>query len=295
MDIKKINKKNIFAAANPLQILIATSLIRQLRIANESTLIIHGGFIGAKEIFYRFKTEDVGIKGAKVIYLDRRGDVFRWVGQAAPEKLFVDGDVGFKNFINLILLKFFNPKMAICVFEEGIGTYRNDLYNGLKRKLFGLLGIGINFGGSVLTSRVYVTNPDRYKTVFPNLSQKVYTLDESPRKILTNYQKSWEKIFDYQQINAEPSNNCSVYLTSWNIDEDSINKMMSNQGDKYIKLHPRCLDQVRTPGVTILKATAPAELIIADLSGKYKAINVYHHGSSVAQYFSETNVNFIQL
>lgn len=294
-NIKSENFENIFVAANPLQILISTSLIRQLNVANKSTLIIHGGFTGAKEVFYRFDTESIKISGAKVIYLETRKDVFKWVKKASPLNLFVDGDVGIRNFISLLFLKICNLGLTICIFEEGIGTYRRDLYGSFKKILFPMFGVGTNFGGSVLTSYVYATDPDKYKAIFPRLSRRVRAIAEGPGKVLLGSQKAWGEIFDYQEITDRFSNKCNVYLTNWNLDHDAVKRMMDHSGDNYLKLHPRCLDQAEVPGVVMLKATAPAELIIADLSRKYTEVNVYHHGSSVEQYFSKANVNFIRL
>lgn len=292
---QKIRKNYFFVAANPLQILMSTSIMRQLDIADKSALIIHGGFAGAEEIAARLSPNDLGLDGLEIIYLNQRKDAFAFVNKAKPREIFIDGDVGFRNFAMLLFLKLFNRKLRISVFEEGIGTYRKDLYHGAKKNIFPTIGIGTHFGGSVLTSFVYAIDPSRYKNIFPKNSAIIRPIDAGPRMVLWSNYHAWVRIFNYKEIEKTSSNECNVYLTNWNFRVESLKRIFELKGDHYIKLHPRCGAKVSMPGVVVFDTAAPAEMILSDLANKYKIVRVFHHGSSVAQYFSDSNVIFIQL
>jgi hypothetical protein len=288
----KTERNYIFIAANPLQILMSASIIRQLELVKNSVLIIHGGFTGAKEIVENFSIKNIVLDGLKIIYLNQRKDAFSLINKSKPSGIFIDGDVGFKNFITLLYLKCFNKKLKINVFEEGVGTYRNDLYRGTKKLIFRTIGIGSNFGGCKLTSCIYTTNPKRYKTIFPNNLAEVHLIKDGPATTILRDYDAWALIFNYKEIEKINSNECNLYLTNWNFKSDSITDILKLQGDFYIKPHPRCNVAISIPEVVVLNTAAPAEMLIFDLAKKYNVVRVYHHGSSVEQYFSDFNVMF---
>lgn len=285
----------IFVAANPLQILMSTSIIRQLNLTEKAALIIHGDFTGSKEIAGRFIPSKILLSGLQIIYVDHRADAFSYINREKPCEIFIDGDVGFKNFTILLLLKVFNHALKINVFEEGVGTYRNDLYHGVKKSIFKIIGIGTTFGGCILTSCVFVTNPSRYKNIFPRCLVDVKLIKDGPAKVLEQQYASWKEIFNYTEIQNINHRQCGLFLTTWDFNLNSIKKLLALDCDRYIKPHPRCKVEISVPGVVVLETSAPAEMVIYDLAKKYFQVYVYHHGSSVEQYFSSSNVVFIKL
>ena len=274
---------------------MSAAIIRQLGIAGESILIIHDGFAGAKEISDRFSPDEINLNGLQVAYVKQRKDAFFFANRIKPREIFVDGDVGFKNFITLMLLKAFNDRLKISVFEEGIGTYRNDLYSGAKKRVFQIIGIGVHFGGSRLTSCVYVTSPSQYNSVFPEKAARTRLIKDGPKNIISMHKDAWISIFGYKPVKSPHSSECNIYISDWNLKAESLKNIFKWEGDYYVKLHPRCNDEVEIPDVIVLESSAPAEMILSDLSEKYTKVRVFHHGSSVTKYFDEPNVDFTML
>jgi len=285
----------VFITANPLQIMISVSIMQQENFHQDCVLIVHGGFNRAEEVARNLILNTTPCRGAKIIYVEHRQAAFNLVKKIKPAQLYVDGDVGFKNFLILGLLKLRIRYLQIFVFEEGLGTYRNDLYKGWKMFLFPMLGIGTNFGGSIWTSGIYVVDPKRYSRAISSETVNVKRIGKGPAETLVEYWEDWIKIFDYKWSDKKNCEECILYLTNWNFDSGILKVIRVPGADHYIKPHPRCSTVFNTAEFRLMDTSAPAEMVISDLSKKYNIVRVFHHGSSVAEYFSRSNVLFVKI
>ncbi len=283
-------RKYLFLAANPLQILMSVSIVQQLGISRESLMIIMEGFTDARQISSRFNPEKVGVEGLLLAYSESRNSAISAIKSLQPTALFLDGDVGFKNFRLLRQARNRIKDLQVNVFEEGVGTYRDDLYSGLKRYIFKAFGIGTNFGGSSLTDQVFLIEPHLYRVIFPKGRANLVKLVQGPDQVLSSHFDGWKAIFGYQNVEQFSSSECSLYLSTWDFQPEAVGSFYRSNGDRFIKRHPRCDDEVHFPNASVIGDAAPAEMVVADLANRYSLVRVFHHGSSVERYLSRDNV-----
>lgn len=284
-----------FIVSQPLQILIAISIIRQKRSEKKSCLIIVGTFFDAHQIFERMKLIDWEMGGIFIVFFDSHEEAHLYIKENEFDNLFTDGDVGVRKYRDLLLMKASRRSLKINVYEEGLGTYRPDLYSGAKKLILNLLGVGTNFGGCSLTSSLYVLDPDSYRKIFPRYRCDVKKIDLSPMDIIKLYFNELSHIFGHCAVAPKSFGVCHIYLSGWSIDFDFLHKFSNLPGDKYIKLHPRVKLDVDENWGTRISRSVPAEMVLIDLKEKYNEVNVYHHGSSAERYFNENDVVFIRI
>lgn len=279
-------------------------MVRDLFFTEDARLVlcIVDSFHGASDVFKRVKHYDDHWE--KVALFNKRDEALKYAAKSSCDFLFTDSDVGAQIYLSLVRFKIANQKARICVYEEGLGTYRDDIYSPLKRKLFSVLGIGAGFGACSLTDDVYLFDKDAYSKMAPQSYHKVRTI--SPR--LADYVVSSSclaNIFGVRTAlqrlsNAESSSSCLIYLSSWLISDSALTEINSVASVvKVLKLHPHitseagaefsdCFDYVVEPGL-------PAEILLLAASEKFKRVIVYHHGSSIVRYIDSENISFVDL
>lgn len=288
-------RDTIFIVSQPLQILVALSIIKQLGIDQRSYLAIVGTFYNARLVYERLATANWELSPLSIKFFESHKDANKFIIKSRASNLFTDGDVSVKKYLELQSIKLRRKSITINVYEEGLGTYRTDLYSGLKKRILNLLGVGTNYGGCILTDSLYLFNPDLYKNTFPKSQVKLVQIAMRPVDIISSYFDSLSFIFDHSPISRGSEDVCHVYLSSWGVDYDFLKEFSKLRGDKYIKLHPRA-KAIRGENYGVMVSrTPPAEMVLLDMMGKYKTVNVYHHGSSVEKYFSEKNVVFLKV
>ena len=285
--------ENLFIVGKPLQVIVAASIIKQLKIANRSKIVIFDSFFDAKETYERLKSASGCLRPVTLGFADTPRKAIEIAKSSKIENVFIDSDVGFRRYTDLALLKLVRPEIKINVFEEGLGTYRTDLYSGLKKKLFDLIGIGTNYGGCSLTNNVYVFNDNQYANNFPESKSRICKIIESVVDIINDDIEYWIYIMNYGDIKPSDPTHCNVYLTSWNIDSSFIQEFLKMSGDKFIKPHPHLKERLNFAFTGIVAPAVPAELVLLDLSKKYNVVNVFHHGTSAKNYVVMDNVFFI--
>lgn len=284
-----------FIVSQPLQILVALSIIKQKQIVESSYLLIVGTFYNAKMVFQRMKEVEWPMSGLAIEFFETHKAASRFSVKNNVKNYFCDGDVSLKKFFELLYLKFNVPSIRINVFEEGLGTYRADLYSGVKRNILRFLGVGTNYGGCVLTDRLYLFSPEAYRGVFPESKVKLEKILNRPIDIIILYFQSLSYIFDHSVVLEKSDEVCNVYLSSWVVDYDFLQKFSALPGDKYIKLHPRSKDEGAKDCGILVSRTAPAEMALVNFMEKYKSVVVFHHGSSVERYIPEGNITFVKI
>lgn len=288
-------KKFVFLVNNTQQLLFSLSIIDQEDCCNISSVAITGVFKGAQRAFERVSSEKI-FSNIEFLYFENRMAAFRELFKSNADRVYLDSDVSFKNYMLLSRLKWNNKSISIVVFEDGVGTYRTDLYKGLKRSAFNLMGVGTYMGGSPYTTSIYVTDPQRYLQKFKTVKKQVIKIQKNPYQMIVANIKEWNNVFDDALDVNRSSNTAKLYLSAWSIDVTKMKSFFSSIGDKYIKLHPRLQGSaISYQGVRSIGHGSPAELIIAKLLAVYEKVDVYHHGSSVELYVDDPRVKFIKI
>jgi hypothetical protein len=285
-----------FITTKPLQIMVALSIVKQLNLHDRAHFLVVDNFFRARSVFERLTLADWEFSRLDITFCPSYKDAHEFVSRNRIKNLFIDSDVGFRNFIALFRLKLKNIKLIINVYEEGVGTYRSDLYVGIKKILFNLIGIGCQFGGSVLANALYLYDPEEHRRKFPKFRKKICKINLSHADFIRENLNNIRYIFDYNYVCGGASRICYVYLSGWQINDDFIKLFLDLEGDKFIKPHPaiksNVLDTVKS-SVRVIPNHVPAELLILDLERKYEKIIVLHEGSSVERYLSKENLEFV--
>lgn len=283
-------EKYVIEIVSPLQILLSLEMVRTLAREAEIHVIVIGGFNGAEAVARKLRPMMSDAKSIKYFPTFRRS--MRFTSIISPDRIFTHADVGVQKGLQLLWLKARNPAMKISVYEEGLGTYRDDLYRGLKRLLFPFIGIGTHFGGFSLTSEVHVLSPDMYRRKFPRSRKKIVQIPRSPMETIANNKKNIYGLFNYNEV-PKSDGRCVVYMSSWEVDKAFFSEIATGKCDTYFKAHPR-LDFIPSQtNIINIPANIPAEILLADLSQKYRDVTVYHHGTSAVRYCSGWGIKFI--
>ena len=271
-----------FIVTKPLQLLFAVSIIRQLGAASRATVIITDSFSDAEGVSRRLATIDWDMSALEIRFCPDRSKAELLATQLNARQIFVDGDVGVRRFLILLQTQMRLRRPEIWVYEEGIGTYRTDLYGQTKRQFLGLFGVGTRFGGCMFTKGMYVMQPALYQSRFPQNRKMLVEVIASPAETISRDFDSWCHIFAYAPVASPVSDTCAIYLSNWVIEEQALAHLMATTGDKFIKPHPNIRQDISISGVVTLTGGAPAELILTELRQKYRRMTVYHRGSSTA-------------
>lgn len=285
-------RDTVFITTKPLQILVAVSIIKQLEIEKSSRLIIIDSFRNAELVCERMASAEWSLKNLELAFMKSRKEAHRFVLTNKARNVFIDGDVGVRWFFDLLYLKLFFRNRKINVYEEGLGTYRTDIYPNLKKKLFNFLGIGTNYGGCVFTDNIYIYDKCEYLKNFPKLREKVIRITCGVFDIISDEVEFWSRVFGPLPVVVKDNNECRIYLSSWKLDEKFLILFRNMSGDKYIKPHPHIKENLKLEFADVIPGGIPAEFILMDLVKKYKNVKVFHHGSSVERYILAKNLEF---
>jgi hypothetical protein len=285
--------KIAFVVERPIQIVTANAIINQLDIADRSDILISRGFYGARGVAAR-----IGASGCLpgVAAFDDYRSAIEHATSGKYQEVFFHWDVGFGTNKFLYRARIKNPNLTFSLFEEGIGTYRQDIYSGIKKALFRIYGLPINVGGSRFVSRIFVYNPKMYiekATRRPGIVTKVET------SIAEEIQSSWglySHIFDEQHfldnLPASRGSYCRIYLPNWQFDERKARSFFLQNTINIIKLHPRCTDFLDIENALKAPPSIPAEMLISAAAMIYDRVFVLHSGSSTAVNTAHPNVTF---
>lgn len=289
---EKREERYVIVVTTPLQILFAFSLLRRIPGDAETYCVVIGGFSGAESVAQKLAVsfqEEMNIE-----YFRNFRSAMPFISSLHAKSIFVDTDVGTRKFLELLRFKVKQPSLAIAVYEEGLGTYRSDLYSGKKKRLLNLFGIGTHFGGCILTSEIHVLLPRLYEATFPNTKTKIVQIQDAPMDIVRLRLRDISWAFSYEPVPTS-GEECSVYLSSWGIDGRFIERLAEHSEEIFFKPHPKFKGEFCHDRIKVLPSNAPAELVITDLASKYQRVKIYHHGSSAAWYCDAEGVEFVEL
>lgn len=291
----------VFIATKPLQIMFAMLLRRKLRHFERVELYVVGDFYGYRNVAAQIKALCDEWSDVKV-YATRREAVFA-VKKGCYSNVFIDSDVGVSIFLDLLNLKLINRKITISVYEEGLGTYREDLYPSIKKHLFKLAGIGSFFGGSCLTREVWVCNKGEYINNFPRQIRKVKEMPEHLSQFISGNISLLSRIFGLhreivERLSEGTAQSCTLYLSGWLISENAVSLVNSVGGLKILKLHPHIKTNDRGLAEKFdiqIEGSVPAEVLVLTLTRIFRVVNVVHHGSSIVRYIRAENIVYREL
>ena len=284
-----------FIAGTPLHIMISLSLIRQLDIRSTSKLKIVDYFNGAESAYRRMSELNWEYDGIEVAFFPNHRLAYIDSIRGKTDYLYLDSDASFQRYLELIILKAARPNIKIAVFEDGVGTYRADIYAGVKKNIFDAIGVSTYLGGSSKTNTVFVFDARRYRDIFPQVSADVVQIKEQLDTTIASLSTELNHIFGHNSEFPSDQETCNLYLSNWEVDYAVIRMLADLEGDTYIKLHPHIKKTNIESNVRQIDNRVPAEIVILDLSRKYQNVRVFHHGSSAEQYIKSENVEFVNI
>ncbi|MCT4334439.1 hypothetical protein MU516_16395 [Paracoccus sp. YLB-12] len=293
--------RSAFIVTKPLQLMIAGSIIDQLGIKDNVDILLTDDFSGSRAAFERYKATNNAAPWGEMKFFDCKSAAFRHIQkQKNYKQILVDSDVGARNALQLARLLISYKKVRIFAYEEGIGTYRSDLYASTKKFILDRFGVGTCFGGSAMTSGIFVHEPERYKEATKSKARMVCGIRKSLGEFILHNMEFLSYLFGFSGIPHSGNNDyCLLYLTNYSFDQKIISQFRNNGKDFFVKPHPHIKNINPTAlGVdadALLPAVTPAEIIIKFLRDRYEKVTVYHHGSSAAYYMSDSDVKFILL
>lgn len=286
-----------FICATPLQILIVLGLIKQLNLRGNVEVVVVGYFAEADSVAAIFG--EVFEKKYEFIFFKNYVSAVDYVIQNNRARLFVHWDIGLRTNIFIRRILYNKSNTEISLYEEGLGTYRKDIYTGLKKRLIQLMRLPTILGSHKCVKKIYVYLPSEYAKINEQ-KKEIIKIQYSVNEVIKFFKREIVCAFDQDDFLLKiplVEKSCALYLTSWKID-NSFLKQLKGFGDlAVVKPHPhivRGLD-LDCEELIICPAKMPAELLIEDLSVKFESVRIYHHGSSAERYVDAHNVEFIKI
>lgn len=251
-----------------------------------------------------FKDSDIIAQAPKlrehfkgVRYVASRKEALDLCKKIKPSNLFIDSDIGLVPLLRFAQLKFFSKKTSIIIYEEGIGTYRQDLFpNPIKKTLYKIIGAATYFGESKLTKYIYVYDIEKYKEKFPASQKKAVKIGHTLIEWIKKNESDIIEIFspDFAIDPNDKKSDINIYLSNWILDEKIIKKLSENS-KLYIKPHPHIKKSTEralslNKNIHLFPAQIPAEIIIIKASTSFRKVFIYHHNSSALHYIKLNNV-----
>jgi hypothetical protein len=292
------NNKTLVIIGKPLQLFNALSVLKQMKIESSAQIQIVNNFKGAKDLTVRFNIFEHNYN--EINFVDTFDEAYSLLAKDGNiyQNLLIDSDVGLKKYFQLYLAKKNNANINICVYEEGWGVYRSDLYKGLKRFIFQILGIGHTMGGCSKTDYIYIYDKERYKNSLPLFAHKAVEIRQPLGDFLVEKFLLFSYLFNLRKaqtyLNVKNDNIHLVLDTKYSR-SNFASKLNSVPGAKFWKFHPHQQQTKDVPGFIMIDNALPAEILLIHLSAISKKIYVYHFNSSTEDYIQNKNIIFKRL
>lgn len=283
-----------FLIVTPLQLLIALAIIRQLKSPLLPEIKIIDGFSNAQPTAARL-TECLR-DTCTISFYHRYEAAIESAVADCRSALYLHWDLGFRTHFILRKIWTADPRARISVFEEGVGTYRTDIYKGIRKLCIRLLGLPTRIGEHKKTAAVFVYNPYRYRATH-SLQAHIVPITHTVVEVIDTFYNTLCYAFDDQSFLSRLSplsRHSTVYLSGWRLDSRLIQYLRPLNGDLVIKPHPslKTVQGDLPADITVCPNGIPAELLLRKLSDKYATVTVLHHGSSTQQYLQLPNIRY---
>jgi len=295
-----MTKKRAFIVERPLQILIALAIIKQMDGNFDNHILIANCFQNAHFVANTLKSASV-FKNTKFYLFDNYDQAFYFAKNNVYEEFLIHWDVGFRTNFRLRGLKIKDPSTKIFVFEEGIGTYRDNIFSGLKKFLFKKIGVATNCGGHDTVEKIFLYAPSEYEKKVTKPAPEAVQIILKISDVIDIYSEVIVQAFDgnhfLKSIKKHKQKECLIYMSDWKFKESDLDFIEKSESVKILKLHPHVMsrrDLIRDDFL-IAPNELPAELLIARAQVQYQNIIVLHHGSSVTNYICSENIRFLDI
>lgn len=286
--------KSYYLVSKPLQYFNVTNIDDEIK---HKICLIVDAFFNAKKFYRNVKNQDYW---NKVVFFPNSYEAYKWLKDNVShiDYVYLDSDYGLKK---TLWLRRINTK-NIFVYEEGTGSYRNDLItathtNFLVIFFLKLIGIKEYMGGGRYTKGIVVYDLKKHEQMIPEYN-----------KIRKSFKSGFMQHVPYirhhflYQINEELLKAIShkkilLYLTSRNYNNKV--DLIINQYPKHYKIikpHPRIKTEfVKTDFDYILSNDVFVEIFILNAIKVCKEIKILHENSSSLQYIESGNIKSILL
>ncbi|MDF2832917.1 hypothetical protein [Chryseobacterium indoltheticum] len=284
-----------FVVTKPLQYFNATNI--SFNVEGKKILLIVDSFFDASTFFDNLLQLNYW---NEILFLSDYKSAYKYLSKkiVKADNLYIDSDYGFKKGIRLYSIK----TKHIYVYEEGIGSYRNDLrssQNGSRIVDFFLKIIGVkeHFGGSRFVRGIYVYDHAKFNNLVPDFKKKLYHFPYTFHDNFSLLRNHLHFQIDYikEVISKLPKDKIiCVYLTSWKYNsgiESFINENKNKNEFWLLKPHPH-LKSIDIPSQYfdyVMKANIFVEFFFSEIIREGIVFRVYHENSSALQYFPEIN------
>lgn len=278
--------KNYFIVTKPLQYVNALNI----GVDNQKHLIIVNAFVNSLEFYSAVKKLTFW---DSIDYFNTFVEAYKFlkVSVKKEDSVFIDSDYGLLKAFWLFKIKSRN----IYVYEEGLGSYRNNLLSrnnrhGIVNSILKSLGVKEYFGGSRFVRGLYLYDHAKHKSSVVDFKKELYKFKNSFLDNLELYKSH----FDYQSheikklIGSIPiDHRVNIYLTTYEYNSN-IERYLLERSNEYwmIKPHPhitsfqnRLLFNQNIPPYVFI------ELLLLELLTCEIDFTIFHEGSSVLHYF----------
>lgn len=285
-----------FIVERPLQILIALAIVEQLHDRKSKNVIfmIADSFHDAEGIYHRINAsygDEIEFR-----YFSSYSGAIEHSVVSKFDELFIHWDVGFGTQFRLRRILRNNPNLVINTFEEGVGSYRSDIYKGVKKFLLNALGFPMNTGGSKYTNSMYVYRVKEYFEKVKRPARNVIGIKRNLSALLDLHREKLISVFDpsdfLSQIEMKGDGQCLIYMSNWNFKAEDLDVYSSFSGVKLLKLHPHIKNMPvgRVGDFLVVPNSMPAELLIGRACSIFDDVSVFHKGSSALMYIESDNL-----
>ena len=289
--------KSYYIVSKPLQYFNAINIRDDL--ASKICLIVDN-FYEAETFFNNIKNNRLW---SDVIFFASAFDAYKWLKDRVNfgDNLFVDSDHGFRKTIWLSRIKSRN----IYVYEEGIGSYRNDLIkSGYRNKLFKfflkLFGFKEYMGGGAFTKGIIIYDIESHKKLVNSFNKvRIQFKLSFHEHLLSDLVNSDFDLGNTELILERLSRKkVLMYLTDFEYNDkaDLIHVQYSDYV-KILKPHPNIkniLDKDQYD--IILDNSVLIELFIVKVVEEASELIVVHENSSSANYLKNIDkITFINI
>jgi len=282
---------NYFLVTKPLQYCNATNI--SFNVEGKKTLLIVDAFSEASTFFDNLLKLNYW---DEMFFLQDYISAYKYLSKKVlkSDTLYIDSDYGLKKGIRLYNIKTKN----IYVYEEGIGSYRNDLRSSQKGSrivdlLLKLIGAKEHLGGSRFVRGIYVYDHAKFNNLVPNFKNKLYHFPNTFHDNLSLLRSHLYFQIDYIRniISRLPQDKVlCIYLTSWKYN-NKIESFIDKNEYWIIKPHPhlKSIDIPHQYFDYIMEPNIFVEFFFSELLNAGIVFRVYHESSSALQYFPEIN------
>lgn len=283
---------SVYFVSKPIQYFNVTNI----EDSNRKILFVIDGFNNAKALFQKAQALQ---SWDEVRFFDDFSKAFQGLQEFNWHRLYLDSDYGYSKH------KFLRnyAEKEIFVFEEGLGTYTNNLRKVTEKNLklesipqklrsffltlfYGLVGNKDYLGGNKFTRGVFVYDKARHHENFPKFDKEIKSFKAS---FVEHLRRDDVRAVLYGESYVIDKVKTLLYISSWIYNPKVEPFLEQYKGyKKLIKPHPHLKgipDSVKEKFDDVIKGEYLVEYLIDDLLRQCDELVIIHEGSAALLYF----------